>query len=505
MGVFVTDQGFKKRTLQQIKRSLQEGMRTIHGTGLDVSEDSSDGQTIGEYAGGLADAWDAIQEVYSSFDPAAATGAALDRICANSGVQRIAAAPTQVNTILYTDKDNLGVVVASGSEARRVRGALEFSLTGDVTIAAASCQDIYLKFASDPAPAAVVTLTTTFGIFTATVDGTGSKLNALKDLADAINLTLWHTAVSAGDAGTAQVWEAGVIADPVLDNVGGNQEDTELVLRLVHPSTPFGVTIGTWEVVLCGAQGIFTCTSNGPNTVGPGELSAIVTPQTGWVAVYNLIAGATGRDVETDDELRIRRTTEQGQGFATEAAILKSVNDNVYGVSAVSVASNRGDVTDGAGRPPHSVAVNVAGGDNLEIAEAIWRALPAGIATHGSTSVLIYDSQGGSQTVNFTRPSQLIIWVNVEYSIYSEEAFPASGAADIAATVVSWCAANLTTGKDVFGGRIAGAIYQAVPGIGNMAVTISTTGLPGSFNTSLAVASGDYAFADVDHVTATAV
>ena len=34
MGVFVTDQGFKKRTLQQIKRSLQEGMRTIHGTGL---------------------------------------------------------------------------------------------------------------------------------------------------------------------------------------------------------------------------------------------------------------------------------------------------------------------------------------------------------------------------------------------------------------------------------------------------------------------------------------
>lgn len=503
MGVFVTDQGFQKRTLQQIKRSLQEGMRTIHGTGLDVSDEGPDGQTIGLFAQGLSDTWDALQEVYSSFDPAAATGAALDRICANSGVQRIAAAPTTVNSILYTDKDNLGTVVASGSEARRVRGALGFSLTGDVTIATASCQDIYLKFASDPAPAEVVTLTTSFGTFTATVDGTGSKLNALKDLADAINLTTWHTAVATGEVGTAQVWNLGVLADPVLDNVGGNQVTDELVLRLVHPSTAFSVTVGAWEVVLCGAQGKFTCVSTGPNTVGAGELSAIVTPQTGWVAVYNLLAGATGRDIETDDELRIRRTTEQGQGFATEAAILKSVNDNVSAVSAVSVTSNRGDVVDGAGRPPHSVAVNVAGGNDYEIALAIWRALPAGIYPTGTTEVAVPDSQGALQTVRFTRPNKLVIWVKVEYSVYSEEAFPASGNADIIATVVAWCAANLTTGKDVFGGRIAGAIYQAVPGIGNMSVTISTNGT--TFNPSLAVASGDYAFVDSDHVTATAV
>jgi hypothetical protein len=499
MGTYVTANGFQGRNLQQIKTSLQAGFRGIFGADYDLSEDGPDGQVIGQLSSGLADAWEGIQEVYSSFDPAAAIGAALDRICAYSAVSRISAAATSVDAMLYTDATNLGVVIPPGSEARRVRGALVFSLSGAVTIATASCQDLYIGFASAPAPGASLTLTTTFGTFTATVDGGGSMVNALVALANAINANTWATVPVAGAVGVAQVWNAGVLVNPTSDTIGGLQDSTDLLLRIVHPTFAFGVTVGTWKVFKCGSQGTFVCSSTGPNTAGPGELSAIVTPQTGWVGVVNLLQGSTGRATETDEELRIRRTAEQGQGYATERAILKSVNDNVVGVSSVSVISNRGDTTDSSGRPPHSVAVNVIGGDVTQIANAIWLAVGAGIQTTGATSVNITDSQGFPQTVSFTRPSMKVVWVKVTFSLYAEEAFPPAGTADIVAAVVAWCAANLTTGKDVIGGRIAGAVYAAVPGIGPMTVTVSDDGA--TYVPTYVIDSGHYAFVDADHVS----
>lgn len=498
MGTYVTEQGFKGRTLQEIKASLQAGYQGIFGAEFDTSEEGPDGQVIGLFSDGLAQAWEGLREVFASFAPSGAPGTSLDRVCAYSGVTRIAAAATTVKAILYTDATNLGVVIPSGSGARRVRGALAFSLTGDVTIATASCQDLYLGFNSAPAPGTVVTLVTTFGTFTATVNGAGSMVQALQDLADDIQASVWATTPVDGYAGQAQVWNAGVLVDPAGDTVGGLQNATDLLLRLTHLSTPFGATVGTWKMLLCGSQGTFLCGSTGPNTVAPGELSAIVTPQTGWVGVYNLVQGSTGRNTETDAELRIRRDAEQGEGYATDQAILKSIYDNVPGVSSVGVVSNRTDNVDGAGRPPHSVTVSLIGGDPEAIAQAIWVAMPSGVQTFGTSSFTITDSQGFPQTIYYSNPVQQVVWIKVTYSTYSEETFPGTGVADIKAAVAAWCAANLTTGKDVIGSRLCGAIYAAVPGIGSMTVTVSADGV--AYTPTLAIDSSHYAFVDVDHV-----
>lgn len=503
MGTYVTEQGFQGKSLQTIKGNLQAGYRAIFGNDFDLSEEKPDGQVIGLFADGLAQCWEGLREVHASFAPSGAVGTSLDRVAAYTGVSRIAASATIVKAMLYTDATNLGVVIPSGSGARRVRGALAFSLTGDVTIATASCQDLYLGFNFAPAPGTVLTLVTTFGTFTSTVNGTGSMLQALKDLAADIRTSAWYTTASEGYAGVVQVWNAGVLEDPSDDVVGGVQNTTDLLLRLVHRSIPFGATAGTWKVLLCGAQGSFACGVTGPNTVGPGELSAIVTPQTGWVGLYNLIQGATGRNTETAAELRIRREAEQGQGYATEQAILKAVYDGVQGVSSVGVVSNRGDIVDSAGRDPHSVEVSLVGGTPQEIAEAIWSALPAGVKTVGTSSFDITDSQGFTQTIRYSNPTQQVVWVRVTFSTYSEETFPGTGVADIKAAVAAWCAANLTTGKDVIGSRICGAVYAAVPGIGNMVISVSGDGV--AFTPTLAVDSSHYAFVDVDHVTTVVV
>lgn len=482
MGIFVQNTGFQKRTLQAIKANLITGWKGIFGPEAETADEQPNGSIIGLFAKALSDEWDGAQEVYNSYDPSMASGAALDRVCALTGIYRIAAAATHGKALLYTNADNLGVIIPSGRQARRVRGSVVFSLSADTTIAAASCQDIYLKFSSDPTAGDVVSITTTFGTFTATVptalDATTMKHLTLNLLADAINASTWSTPGNGLIGGTAQVVSAGTVLQPLPDTVGGVQvTDSELYLRIVHPTTAFGVTSYTgWTIGLCGSAGNFVCSVTGPYDLQPGELTEIVTPESGWLDVYNLAAGITGRNVETDEELRLRRAASFGLGLATETAIKNALYNRVPGIVSASVVSNRTLETDLAGRPPKCFECTVQGGEDQDIADAIWYAQPAGILPYGYTSVSVLDSEGNTQIVSFTRPIAQPIHATVSYHLYSEEAFPADGEALLRAAILDWASGEFTVGKDVFAGRFYGTIYSTVQGIGLVTVQVSLDG-----------------------------
>jgi hypothetical protein len=223
-----------------------------------------------------------------------------------------------------------------------------------------------------------------------------------------------------------------------------------------------------------------------------GELSEIVTPETGWSAVGNLVAGTTGRAVETNEELRIRRAASLGSGLATETAIVNYIYNHVAGVSSVSVVSNRTLETDSMGRPPKSFEVTVEGGQPQAIGNAIWYAMPAGIQSYGATPVTVTDSEGGAQTVYYTRPTALRIYTRVFYALDSESNFPSDGAARIRAAVLSWVAANGTVGADVYAGKILGSVYGACAGLGLVTIQLSLDNF-GTTSDHLTVDGGYYA------------
>jgi uncharacterized phage protein gp47/JayE len=482
MGTFVTSSGFVGRTVQQILTTFNSAMQTLFGPAVDISPEGPTGQLLGLPSAGLGDVWQALQEVYLSMDPNQASGTALDRLCAYTGVSRIAAAASVVNALLYTDAANSGVTIPAGSQARRVRGAVVFSLATNTTIAPGSCQDIYLSFATVPASGASVTLTTTFGAFTITVptvtDPTARQIAALEILATAIQASAWGSAVAPATPGVAQVWATGMLQQPPTDVLGGNQVTTGVVLRLSNVMAAFGVTMtSTWTLQAVGSQGAFNCSSTGAQTVNPNELTSIVTPQTGWSSVTNLAVGVPGRDVETDTALRIRRVQQLGTGLATEASMQAYIQNNVAGVTSVTVTSNRGDGVDGFTAPGHSVTVTVVGGATpTAVAQAIWNCVPAGIATNGNTSGTVVDSQGTSHTIRYNVPTAVPVWVKVLYDIYAEEQFPADGQAEMANAIVAWAVGEFTPGKDVIAPRFLAPIYT-VPGIGNAQVTLSLDGM----------------------------
>lgn len=179
-------------------------------------------------------------------------------------------------------------------------------------------------------------------------------------------------------------------------------------------------------------------------------LTIIDTPVSGWSTVTNPLDATEGRDVETDAELRERRTellTAQGKGTvdAIRADVL-TVDD----VTSAFVYENYTSVTDADGVPSKAFEVVVVGGTANDLAQSIWDSKPAGISAYGTSTGTATDSLGGSRIVAFTRPTEKTVYLAVT-------AVTGSGwnstTADIASSLVSF-GDTLTTGDDVYRARL---------------------------------------------------
>lgn len=140
------------------------------------------------------------------------------------------------------------------------------------------------------------------------------------------------------------------------------------------------------------AEATFSSQEYGAVPCDAGTLTRIDTAVVGWDGVYNSTNGRTGSDMESDASLRERvvAANDSGVGFVNS---IRSAVLAVDGVSSCVVYEN-GDssstVINGVVVSPHSVYICVDGGDNGDVAEAIYRTKPAGC---GMTDV----SQGSSQ------------------------------------------------------------------------------------------------------------
>jgi uncharacterized phage protein gp47/JayE len=175
----------------------------------------------------------------------------------------------------------------------------------------------------------------------------------------------------------------------------------------------------------------------GPIPATAATITTIVTPVTNWSAVTNAADATTGRDRETDSELRLRRRQSLQ---ITGASAPDAIQARVLAVSVVdscTVYDNRTayPVTLGTTTtltlPGHSLAVVVspngiaAASDRLAIAQAIWDSAPAGIYTArmtaadagagGGVTETVTDSSGNSQSVNFStaKDKSITFTVNV--------------------------------------------------------------------------------------------
>ncbi len=154
----------------------------------------------------------------------------------------------------------------------------------------------------------------------------------------------------------------------------------------------------------------------GPISANTGTLDDIVTPVAGWATVTNAADAVRGVDVETDASLRLRMIDLLSTpGSSTLGAILAAVTA-VAGVTQARAFENAGDSTNGYGVPPRNIEMVVSGGDDNEIAQAIYDNKAAGAGTYSATgdSGTATDVNGDSVTIEFSRPEAIDIYVYIE-------------------------------------------------------------------------------------------
>lgn len=407
----LTPEGFIPATYTEVRDAIIASLRAAFGVSIKLGDKSAFGQVVAVFAAALAELWEVSQAVSASQDPDTATGAALDGLCALTGTTR---EPARESEVVLTLTGTASTVVPTGSRASTLSTGIEFATVEDVTLVA---------------------------------------------------LTAWAptTVYAVGDR-RSNASRSYICTDPGTSAGSGGPT-----------TTGSGIVDGTVEWRYLGegtaaADGDAESVETGEQTGVAFDITVIETPFGGWSSVINLLDADPGNDIETDEDLRVRREIElSAPGTGTLGAIREALS-NVDDVTSVKVFHNPTDLTDGDGMPPHSVEALVRGGVDQDIFDTLLANVAAGIATHGNTAGTAEDEEGFSHAVEFSRPDEIEIYADIEVE-YDAAIYPvgAVGQAQIKAAVAAF-GATFESGKNVVANQIRNAIMTNVPGVTDVPV-----------------------------------
>jgi uncharacterized phage protein gp47/JayE len=176
----------------------------------------------------------------------------------------------------------------------------------------------------------------------------------------------------------------------------------------------------TAEVTIGGGgtqTGTVQCNTLGDYQAAAGTLTRIQTVISGWTAVTNAADATRGYLAETDERLRARRAR-------SVSAPSQAITDSVYAaivnldnVAQAVVWENELDTAKtmpGGTLSPHSIYAIVDGGDQDEIAEAIWLRKSGGCTMMGTVTRTVTDVQGHEHDIKFSRPTDVDIYIEID-------------------------------------------------------------------------------------------
>jgi len=442
MSYGLTSAGFVPKTLAVIREEINDSLKVDFGVSLDVSDLSTLGQFVAIFAEREALLWELIEAIVSSQDPDAATNTLLDALCVLTGTTR---RPADYSAVTLTLTGVPTTDVDAGSKASVAVAGDVFSTVEDVTIAATDA------WASTTAYALGDRVTNASRVYQCITAGTSDS--------------------SGGPTTT-----------------GDSIADDSVIWRYLGE--------GTGDVdVLAVAD------DTGPIAGASGAITEIETPVSGWDSVINVLDASPGADIETDEDLRVRREVELADAGNTTADAIRATLLDVADVTAVKVYVNDTDaavVMDGVSVAAHSIDALVQGGADQDIWDALLACVGAGIATNGTEVGTAEDSEGNAVTFRFNRPDEIEIYVDVELG-YDADAYPADGDTQIKAAIVA--RGDLRgLGYDAVASAISSWCFD-VSGVNDVTlIEIGTAPTP-SASTTIAISGRQIAVYDTSRIT----
>ena len=399
----------------------------------------------------IAELWELGADIHHNLSPMSAEGAALDNAVQFGGNSREKARSTyypihcECTEGITLDEETL---IESDTNP-----AIKFLSAEERTISRSAFNKAKVKVVSTQAGEAyTVALNGTLYSYTCKAqDGPEAILGGLRDLIL---------------ADEAEAFTASVDGENVLLVIEAADVESENSMLLTDNLTTESVTA------------IISFASEEPGEVSlpNGAITKIVTAPTGFLSCTNPCGYVAGRLLETDVELR---QSYVDKIFSRSSRMTDSIRSailaNCAGVTAAQVYENRTNETDSEGRPPHSVEAVVDGGSNSDIAEQILATVSAGITTYGSVSVDVPGEDDDMIEVCFNRPTYIYCWFKVTLTISKASLVPANYA-ELVETAIVDAMSQVENGEDVVPQQqFLPAIYEQVPGISYIDVSIYTT------------------------------
>jgi len=462
----ITPQGFVIKDLQTILLEEENDLRFAFGDDIDLSATSIFGQLAGNNTKKVSSLWELAQTIYNNFNPDKAENVSLDGASALVGTIRLAATSSNSIVVLYGD---IGTIIPIGHLIRQDESNENFELNEEVIISLSNVIDIDFSILN-LLDNQLYTITINGNSYDYTSDGTATEIEIIAGLKVSIDL------------GSESVI--------VVDNLDGTGK-----IYTTNDTIPFSISVDSnLQIDNQGSPGFYLSVNKGLIPVPANTLNIIVNPISGLDSVNNIYAGLSGREIETDEELRIRRRELlTGIGAATDEAIRQAGLQEVPNVTSCIVISNRTDITV-SGRPPHSFETVIAGGDEQIIANVIWENMPSGIQPYGDITKNVIDSTGRNQIIKFSRPTNIYLWGDIDYYLDIEETFPTNGETAIINAIIIYCRQTFNIGKDVIYQRLSIPIYS-IPGVGDivirLAVSSTPIGPPGSYTSANIIIADD--------------
>jgi len=452
----ITVDGFVRKKLSEIKTDIETGIKQYFGVNANVGTSSVFGKIIGVFSSGVASLWELAEDVYNSFSPDTASGIALDNCVALTGIQRKAATESTAwvyNRLVAATTIPIGNRVQVAATSPAVVFAHDLACT---TPALTECYGIWMQVG-------VVAAGDTYRVI---ISGTNCDYTALPGDTALIILNALQAVIEL--SAVKDLVRATVMTGETTLQVLLEPDGNDVPVARVFNFAILGGGGGTWINTHIAQVGYLTCTATGPYEAPAGTLTTILDPVVGWTSVHQLVDADEGSDIETDEDLRLRRERSIHVANGGSIDAIRTALLEIEAVDEAIVLENITDVVDTLGVPPHAIyAILDAPADpevEDEIAETIWASKPGGIATHGAIPITVVDSQGFEHVINFGLVVDIRIYMEVQYHIYDEESFPATGEDGIAEACAAY-GETLAIGKDLMPHRFFGPIFEAVPGI----------------------------------------
>jgi uncharacterized phage protein gp47/JayE len=221
-----------------------------------------------------------------------------------------------------------------------------------------------------------------------------------------------------------------------------------------------------------------------PGTAGntpAGSITFIPRPINGLNTVTNILPVTNATDIETDATFRARAIAQLSAGSSSALPSVIASVQGVNGVVDVFGAENL-EPYPVNGVPPGGVSITVEGGEDEEIAQAIYKQVAAGQPTAGSVTVIILDRNNNAVPVRFSRIIQVAVFVDVVK--VTNAAYDSVLSDDVIRIIAGEFVKGARTGERIYAWKAKASLFETtnpdlLPGLVDATVTIGLASVSG--------------------------